>query len=615
MAQQSSTVSKAGRKNGEISTKALIYRVAGVEIDPIQASVRRGGEILALRPKTYRFLLYLAEHHNRLVSKEELIEQVWGGANVSDGVLVQSVMELRRAFGGDPKGAGIIKTFPKMGYGLMAQVECIGGDANAEAETRLEPSAPTLPARRRLARAAIAITAAVLLMAAVAVTVRSRKGSPPARFNREAAWWKLDDVRGGKVLDASGHGIQGTVTANVRVMPGKLGNGLWFDGLQTAVSGPSDALPAGNSARTITAWFKVALPFVDQGALFDYGSAFRGTTRERLTLYLQSDGRLLFGLGGSVTGAGHWADGAWHFVAASYGGGSAKTARIFVDGEVDAEQRLAIEPATERTGTWKIGGFILSGASFRGTIDDVRVFPSALSPAGLTGIYRCSAGLHDLDQYYYLPVFNGDTSIGSRGPQDLSTPFWNRGKDLAGIQLARAQNDCGLANIEGADAGQDLRIAVDLMVPLSDEGKPTLGGPYFRSRQASAGDGLIGGTSAGYWVQLESTGMVRIKRLNPWSLVAFSEPDTGFDASVYHHLEMEARGDSLKVRLDGKTLSFDQGDNRVTSVKIPPVWLGPPAVGVNQGTAGVAFGTRDLGRGLAGGQRASNLDIQRLDPR
>jgi hypothetical protein len=53
----------------------------------------------------------------------------------------------------------------------------------------------------------------------------------------------------------------------------------------------------------------------------------------------------------------------------------------------------------------------------------------------------------------------------------------------------------------------------------------------------------------------------------------------------------------------------------VTSVKIPPVWLGPPAVGVNQGTAGVAFGTRDLGRGLAGGQRASNLEIRRLDPR
>jgi hypothetical protein len=40
-------------------------------------------------------------------------------------------------------------------------------------------------------------------------------------------------------------------------------------------------------------------------------------------------------------------------------------------------------------------------------------------------------------------------------------------------------------------------------------------GPYFRSRAAAPGDGIVGGASRGYWVQLHSNGMVRIKRLNP----------------------------------------------------------------------------------------------------
>jgi len=282
---------------------------------------------------------------------------------------------------------------------------------------------------------------------------------------------------------------------------------------------------------------------------------------------------------------------------------------------MDAEHPFAVEPATSSSGAWRIGNFIISGASFRGAIDDVRVYPRALGAAALTGIYRCSAGIQDLDQYYYLPIFSANTVLETRGPQDVSTPFRHTGTDVGGIQLARAQNDCGLAYLEGADAGQDLHIAVDLMVPLSADRRPTLAGPYFRSRLAAAGDGLIGGTSAGYWVQLISTGMVKIKRLNPWAMVAFSEADPAFDTANFHHLEMEVRGESLEIWLDGKVLSFDQGGNRVTHVQVPPAWLGPPAVGFNQGAAGVAFATLPEDRGLAGGQRARNLEVRRLDSR
>ncbi len=87
MGSHSQKVREIAGKNEVISPKAAIYRVGGLEIDPSRAVVRRGGEIVELRPKTYRFLLYLLEHPDRLVTKEELVERVWDGTAVTDDVL------------------------------------------------------------------------------------------------------------------------------------------------------------------------------------------------------------------------------------------------------------------------------------------------------------------------------------------------------------------------------------------------------------------------------------------------------------------------------------------------------------------------------------------------
>ena len=153
---------------------------------------------------------------------------------------------------------------------------------------------------------------------------------------------------------------------------------------------------------------------------------------------------------------------------------------------------------------------------------------------------------------------------------------------------------------------------MDVQVPSDGSGSITQAGPYFRSRMAGPGDGLMGGRSAGYWVQLHSNGMVKVRRLNPLSVVAFTSPLAGFDTRVFHSLKMEAHGAALQVWLDGELLRFDQGDRRVDRVDIPPAWDTPERVGENHGAAGVAFGAED-NRGQIGGQRVRNLTIIRLD--
>jgi len=101
---------------------------------------------------------------------------------------------------------------------------------------------------------------------------------------------------------------------------------------------------------------------------------------------------------------------------------------------------------------------------------------------------------------------------------EFSTEIGNGRKDFAGAQLGKSDDACGLDRLRGADIGQE-----------------TQAGPYFRSRSAEPGDGLPGGTSAGFWIKLHSTGSVTMRRLNPIATIAFTKPDPGFDSSAFTH--------------------------------------------------------------------------------
>jgi len=104
-------------------TTGKIYVSRDIEIDTGRVVVRRAGEERSLRPKTFRLLLYLVEHRNRLVPKEELIEQLWPGVAVSDGALTQCIADIRRALDEDPRDPRFIRTAARLGYQFIAPVD------------------------------------------------------------------------------------------------------------------------------------------------------------------------------------------------------------------------------------------------------------------------------------------------------------------------------------------------------------------------------------------------------------------------------------------------------------------------------------------------------------
>ena len=68
--------------------------------------------------KVMEVLACLAARPGEVVSKEELVREVWQGRFVSDDVVWRSIAELRRALGDDPRKPAHIQTIPKRGYRL-----------------------------------------------------------------------------------------------------------------------------------------------------------------------------------------------------------------------------------------------------------------------------------------------------------------------------------------------------------------------------------------------------------------------------------------------------------------------------------------------------------------
>jgi DNA-binding response OmpR family regulator len=92
-----------------------------VVIEPASRSVTRAGERVTLTPKAYELLIALIEHDGAVVSRAELLREVWGyGAFVLSRTVDSHVAELRRKLEDDPTTPRHIVTVWKVGYRFVA---------------------------------------------------------------------------------------------------------------------------------------------------------------------------------------------------------------------------------------------------------------------------------------------------------------------------------------------------------------------------------------------------------------------------------------------------------------------------------------------------------------
>jgi DNA-binding winged helix-turn-helix (wHTH) protein len=92
-------------------------------LDTERYFLHRAGQPVRLRPKAFRLLTYLLAHRDRVVTKQELSEQVWQGQFISDATLESTLAAVRRALGSRGRDHRYIQTMHGHGYRFVALVE------------------------------------------------------------------------------------------------------------------------------------------------------------------------------------------------------------------------------------------------------------------------------------------------------------------------------------------------------------------------------------------------------------------------------------------------------------------------------------------------------------
>ncbi len=102
-------------KRSEASRPTQQYKAANVEIDPASRSVLVDGEPVNFTAKEYDLLAYLVANSGRVISRDEILEQVWGGQRDTDSNVIEVfVCHLRTKIG--DKDNQIIRTIRGVGY-------------------------------------------------------------------------------------------------------------------------------------------------------------------------------------------------------------------------------------------------------------------------------------------------------------------------------------------------------------------------------------------------------------------------------------------------------------------------------------------------------------------
>lgn len=107
----------------------------------------REEKIVALERRAVQVLRHLVANHDRVVTKDELLETVWPDTFISDGVLKRAISQARRALGDVADKATFIETYHGRGYRFVAEVIAKAECEPAATRAAVEPviPSPTLP--------------------------------------------------------------------------------------------------------------------------------------------------------------------------------------------------------------------------------------------------------------------------------------------------------------------------------------------------------------------------------------------------------------------------------------------------------------------------------------
>ena len=138
MTETSKQIDKASDEATHVPWHVGAWRVA-----PALNQISRGDHVVALEPKVMALLVVLATRRGDVVSRDDLMSEVWTGVVVGDNALTQVVIKLRKALGDTAREPAYVQAIAKKGYRLVATVRRAG--ETTDAAPLLHPTDPRHP--------------------------------------------------------------------------------------------------------------------------------------------------------------------------------------------------------------------------------------------------------------------------------------------------------------------------------------------------------------------------------------------------------------------------------------------------------------------------------------
>jgi TolB-like protein len=124
----------------------VVFRFGDHVLDIERRELRRGAEPIALEPQVFDLLVYLVRNRGRVVSKDDLIQGVWGGRIVSDSALTTRLNAARKAVNDSGAAQCVIRTVQRKGVRFIGEVS-EDGEPSTRAEAAPAVTEPPIAAR------------------------------------------------------------------------------------------------------------------------------------------------------------------------------------------------------------------------------------------------------------------------------------------------------------------------------------------------------------------------------------------------------------------------------------------------------------------------------------
>jgi len=135
----------------------MTFRFENFELDVARAELRKDGEQVPVEPQVFELLKLLVTSDDRLVTRDEIFEVIWGNRIVSDAALSSRIRDARKAIGDDGTTQRLIRTIQRRGLRFVGEVTSVGQDTPAVAAAPETEPGSSRAAQDVLDRPAIAV--------------------------------------------------------------------------------------------------------------------------------------------------------------------------------------------------------------------------------------------------------------------------------------------------------------------------------------------------------------------------------------------------------------------------------------------------------------------------